>query len=216
MLDRHQLLAQRGDLLVENVDLRQRALGDLLLRSERIGGRARLVARRVGAGAALGGLAQQALPLALRSFERRGKRGDFRLVFALLRALHGEQAGQLFDLAVESGERRVLARHLARKEELRQHEHRQEKNDHQQHRRQRVDEARPIIHASVAASARQRHRSTPQDPPPSAPCRGGAQRASRSLASRRRSLRMSSCWADCASTQSRICCCSWRMCVTSN
>ena len=76
-------------------------------------------------------------------------------------ALHRQQAGQLLDLAVELGERGVLAGHFARQEELRQHEHRQQEDDDQQHRRQRVDEARPVVHALEAAPVRQRHGLTP-------------------------------------------------------
>ena len=62
------------------------------------------------------------------------------------RALERQQIGQFLDLPIEPHERLVLARNLAREEELRQHEHRQQENDHQQHRRQGVDEARPIVH----------------------------------------------------------------------
>ena len=90
-------------------------------------------------------------------FEGRGEGRDLALVGALLRALQREKIGQFLDLPVEPGERLVLAGHLARQEELRKHEYRQQKNDDEQHRRQRVDEARPVVHRLVAASARQRH-----------------------------------------------------------
>ena len=99
---------------------------------------------------------------ALSSVARQGR--DLGLVRALLGALQRQEVGQLLDLPIELGERLVLARDLPRQEELRQHEHRQQKNDDEQHRRQSVDEARPIVHRLVAASARQRHRSTPSRP----------------------------------------------------
>ena len=104
-------------------------------------------------------------------------------------------------------QRRVLARHLARQEELRQHEHRQQEDDDQQHRRQRVDEAGPIVHALEAPPLRQRHGLLRA---------ASRQCVSRSLVRRRSSLRMSSCWAVWALTQSRICCCSCRMWLTSD
>ena len=160
-LNRRQLFAQRADLFVEDVDLGERARRDLPLRVERAGRGGRLVVRRFDAAAALRRLVEQALTLVLRSLERRREGGDLRLILVLLRALEGEHARQLLDLAIELGERRVLAGHFARQEELREHEHRQQENDHQQHRRQRVDEAGPVIHARQSPSARRRHRIAP-------------------------------------------------------
>ncbi len=153
LLDRGELFAQRRDLLVEHVDLGERAGGDLLLLIER--------ARRgggppggVGGGRALRRLVLQTLLLALGVVEGRGEGRDLGLVDALLRALQREKIGQFLDLPVEPGERLVLAGHFAGEEELRKHEYRQQKDDDQQHRRQRVDEARPVVHRLVAASAR--------------------------------------------------------------
>ena len=154
VLDRGQLLAQRGDLLVEDVDLRERARGDLLLRVERVDGGVRLVGRRLGARAAASAalVCSRCWSFCAR-FERRREHGDLAFVGVLLAALHRQQARQLLDLAIEPRERAVLARHLAGEEELRQHEHREQEDDDEQHRRQGVDEAGPIIDAFDAASA---------------------------------------------------------------
>ena len=52
LLERRELAAQGGDLLVQDLDLRQRPRGDLLLGVERLVERGDLAARRGGAGAA--------------------------------------------------------------------------------------------------------------------------------------------------------------------
>ncbi len=157
VFDRRELLAQRRDLLVEHVDLGERPSGYLHLLVERGRRRRSLAARGVGLDNALRGGVLEPLLLALSGVERRGKGRNLALVDALLGALQRQEVGQLLDLLIELGERLVLARDLPRQEELREHEHRQEKNDDEQHRRQRVDEARPIVHRLVPASARQRH-----------------------------------------------------------
>ena len=133
-----------------------------------------------------------------RRVKRRVERREIRLRRLLARALQGEERGQLVDLAVQLVQRRILARHLAREKELGQHEHGQEKDDDEQHGRQGVDETRPVIEgAGRAPRASQRHQ-----------WRSGseARRRSRPLISL-----FCSAWD---STQSRICCCSERMCCT--
>ena len=91
---------------------------------------------------------------------------------------------------------------LPRQEELAEHEDREQEDDGEQQRRERVDEARPVIELAAVAPRR------------AAPAAGHGIRAACS-----RDRRSSTCFssfsrAACASTQSRIICCSARMCWT--
>ena len=73
-----------------------------------------------------------------------------------------QQVGQLRDLRVEPLQRRVLAGDFLLQEELHHDEHREQEDDAEDQRRQRVDEARPVIHAAVAAAGSgECHRSVP-------------------------------------------------------
>ena len=112
-----------------------------------------------------------------------------------------QQLGELRDLRVEAGERGVLSGHLLRQVELHDREHGQQEDDAEDQRRQRVDEARPVVHAGVAAGTCDSH--------------GGTYLwtfSRTSISSRRR---ISRCCSDWESTQSRIICCSVRMWWTS-
>ena len=116
--------------------------------------------------------------------------------------LQRQQLGQFVDLRVEAVEHLVLAGDFAAEQELRQHEDGQQEHDGQQQRRQRVDEARPVVDAAIAApAAGERHASSPP----------GFFSASASCSSVRR---IAFCSSDCASTQSRMICCSVRMFLT--
>ena len=84
VLDRGELAAQRGDLLVEHVDLGERARGNVLLRVQRRTGRRHLVVDAVGRRGAFSGRVLQALPLLFGGVERRGQGRDLDLVVARL------------------------------------------------------------------------------------------------------------------------------------
>ena len=162
VLERADLLAQRGDLLVEDLHLAQGLLADLALVVEfaRKRGRA-LVGGVAGAGALRQQLLEPAL-LRLGSRQRRLQVGKRILLVLRVGSLQRQQLGQFVDLRVEAIENRVLAGDLAAEKELRQHEDGEQEHDGQEQRRQRVDEARPVVNAPVGAPPCQRHVNAPR------------------------------------------------------
>src|SRR5690606_28468137 len=145
--------------------------------------------------------ALQARTLGLGTGERSAQRRKRILEILIGRALQGQKLRQLVDLRVEPVEHLVLAADLAAEQELRQHENREQEHDGEQQRRQRIDEAWPEIDAALPpVASRQRH----------------YLRSLSASAICSRIAREALCSSDCASTQSRIICCSWRMLRTSS
>ena len=89
------------------------------------------------------------LLLPLGRVERRGESRYLAFVDPLLGALERQQIGQLLDLPIETRERGVLPRHLAREEKLREHEYGKQEDDDEQHRRQSIDKSRPVVEAAL-------------------------------------------------------------------
>src|SRR5262249_20238504 len=118
------LPAQSGELLVEKLDLGERIGRDLLLRIE-LSAQARY--RRAGAVACE--LKGETCRLRLLGIEIIAERREIELEFGLGRFLERQQLGELGDLRAQLPERAVLARDLAREEELRHDEHRKQKGD---------------------------------------------------------------------------------------
>ena len=110
-----------------------------------------------GAGVLAFGGAAQAVAFALGRRQRGVQLRDLLLETDLAGPLQREQVGKPRDLRVEARQRGVLAGDFLRQKELRHHEHGEQKDDRQDQRRQGVDEARPVIHAAVAAAAGKRH-----------------------------------------------------------
>src|SRR3954469_8595183 len=158
LLERRKLAPQGGDLLVEHLDLRQRARGEPFLRIE-------LTAERVGLALRVGGAAADAfietfvaVALAFGAGQARSQRGQLFLEDHLAGLLQRKKLRELRDLDREAAERGVFAGHFLGQVELHDDEYRQQKDDAEHQRRQRVDETRPIIHAAVAARACESHR----------------------------------------------------------
>ena len=165
--ERPELPAQRHDLLIENLDLGERAGVHALLAVERARelvelalGLAELPLHDGGARSAFGGGAQ-AVALVLGARQARPQARDLVLEIDLAGLLERQQIGELGDLDVEAGERGVLAGHLLREEELHHHEHGEQEDDAENEGRQRVDEAGPVVDAAFAASACECHVSSP-------------------------------------------------------
>ena len=156
VLERGDLPAQRADLLIEDFDLRHRARGRRLLMSIWVLSPLTL-ALPAPAFWRLGGGPAQAVAFALGRRQRGAQLRDLLLETDLAGPLQRQQVGEPRDLRVEARERGVLAGDFLRQKELRHHEHGEQKDDRQDQRRQRVDEARPVIHAAVAAAAGKRH-----------------------------------------------------------
>ncbi len=140
--------------------------------------------------------------LALRGVERGLQVGEAVLGVLGVALFQRQQLRQLVDLRVEARQHLVAAADLAAEQELRQHEDRQQEHDRHEQRRQRVDEARPVVDVAIAcACPGERHIS-------SVP-------GSSAASARRSSVRrIAFCSSDCASTQSRMICCSVRMFLT--
>ena len=157
LFERGDLAAQRADLLIENFDLRDGARGRRLLeidlRTEPADfGLAGVVARL----RAFGGAAHP-VALAFDGGERGAQLRDLGLEAGLAGPLQRQKLGEARDLRGQAGQRRILAGDLLRQKELRHHEHGEQKDDREDERRQRVDKARPVIHAAVAAASRKGH-----------------------------------------------------------
>ncbi len=145
LLERADLLAQRGQLLVEQCHLRlclARQVG--LLRELRVEVRDFGILAR-DAGASPRNFAREPVSLECRRRKRRLQRGEVGLEIAGIGLFELQQVAQLRDLRVEPRHRRVLAADLLPEKELAQHEQREQENDHQQEARQGIDEARPVI-----------------------------------------------------------------------
>ena len=152
-LQRGELASQRRDLLVEHLNLRQRARADPLLRVE--------LAAELGL--PLGGAADAvvealvAVALALGRRQARLQHRELLLEAELAGLLQRQKFGQLRDLRVETVERGVFTGDLLRQVKLHEHEHGEQKDDAEDQRRQCVDESGPVIHAAVAAGACKSH-----------------------------------------------------------
>ena len=155
VFERRELAAQRGDLLVEQLDLRQRARGDALLRRRAATRKLALPGRCRSPAPSLTPLSRSRSALGGR--EVRAQRGERVLEVGLADLFQRQQLGELGDLRVEPLQRGVLAGHFLRQEELHHHEHREQEDDAEEQRRQRVDEARPVVDAAFAARAGERH-----------------------------------------------------------
>ncbi len=154
IFDRRELAAQGGDLLVQYVDLRHSAGGDLFFRGELLLG----AALSRGSALARRELGFELGLVLLRRFERRGESGELIVGIGLAGPLQSQERGQFVDLLMQLGEHRVLAGDFAGEEELRQHEDREKEGDGEQHGRQGIDEARPIIDmAGLPSGPRQGH-----------------------------------------------------------
>ena len=101
-LDRGKLAAQRGDLLVEDFDLRQRLGGNLLLAVELAGQFGDLALRRGGARAGALGETFIFVAVALRGRERRLQLRELVGQIGLARFLHRQEIGEFGDLRVEA------------------------------------------------------------------------------------------------------------------
>ena len=147
LLERAELAAQRRDLLVEHLDLRQRAQRDALLGVE-LGRQLGDLALR-GRGAAAQSFVESPVAVAL-AFAR-GEAGAQLRDLLFERELAGlferEQVGELRDARGQPLQRGVLAGHLLRQHELHDHEHAEQEDDAEDQRRQRVDESGPVIDA---------------------------------------------------------------------
>ena len=152
-----ELAAQRGDLLVEQLDLRQRAGGQRSSARRAAPVKLADLALRRG-GAAADALVQplQAVALAFGAGEAGAQLRELLLEIELAGLLQRQQLGQLRDLRVEPLQRRVLAGDFLRQEELHDHEHREQEHDAEEQRRQRVDEARPVIRCRVRGASCER------------------------------------------------------------
>ena len=91
LLDGRELAAQRGDLLVEDLDLRQRAGGNFLLAFELAGEFGGLALRRGGAGAGAVGEAFEFVAVALGGGERGAQLRQLVLQIGLAGLLHRQQ-----------------------------------------------------------------------------------------------------------------------------
>ena len=125
---------------------------NLLLAFELAGEFGNLALRRRGAGAGAFGDAFEFVAVALGAGERGAQLRELVLEIGLAGLFHRQQLGELRDLRVEPGQRGVLAGDFLLQIELHHHEHGEQEDDAEDQRRQRVDEARPVVHAAVAAA----------------------------------------------------------------
>src|SRR6266480_1806814 len=151
-LERSQLTAQRADLLVQHLDLRQRARGHAFLGFERlvefIG-----AALRIAAGAGKTVIeALDAGALALGGSKAGASLRELVVEIELAELFQRQQIVQLRDLGVELFQRLVLAGDFLRQEELHHQEYGQQEHDRQHQRRQCIDESRPVIETGFAAA----------------------------------------------------------------
>jgi len=197
-LDGGQLAAQRRDLLVEDLDLRQRPGGDFLLAFELAGEFGDLALRRGGARAGALGQALEFVAIARGGSERGLQLRELVFQIGLAGLLQRQQFGELGDLRVEAGQRGILAGDFLLQIELHHHEHGQDEDDAEDQRRQRIDEARPVVHAAFAAARSCKRHDL-----------GHLSTFSRTMTSS--SFLISRCCSAWLSTQSRIICCSLRM-----
>ncbi len=157
LFERRELAAQRRDLLVEHLDLCQRACGKSLLGID-LAGELGDLALRIGCAAAEAFVEPlEAVAFAFGPGEARAHLGELLLEAELAGLLQRQQLGELRNLRGETRERGVLAGDLLRQIELHDHEHGEQEDDAEDQRRQRVDEAGPIVHAGVAAGACKSH-----------------------------------------------------------
>ena len=112
LFDRGELAAQRRDLLIEHLDLRQRARGELLLAFELAGEFGDLALRGSGAGAGALGCAFEAVALAFGGGERGAQLRELVLEIGFAGFLHRQELGQLGDLRVEPVAARCPCRRL--------------------------------------------------------------------------------------------------------
>jgi hypothetical protein len=160
LFERGELAAHRGDLLVEDIDLRERALATAASRRRAAAApRGRLAGGRRQAGAARIDQPLQAALVLLGRVERGGERGESRLHVGLAERSSARScvSSSIWRL------RRVSAVSLPltsrdRKNCASMNTDEQE-DHHQQHRRQRVDEARPVVDSGRRAGGRARRRS---------------------------------------------------------
>ena len=151
-LERRELAAQRADLLVQHLDLGERARGHRFFRIERL---VELVgaALRVAAGAGEAVIEPlDAVALALSGGKAGAQLRELVVERELAELFQRQQIVQLRDLGVELLQRLVLAGDFLRQEELHHQKHRQQEHDRQHQRRQRVDETRPVIETGFIAS----------------------------------------------------------------
>ena len=143
-VQRLQLAAHGGDLLVQQLDLGQRLRRDLLLLVERglqpadgDAGAVALRARAFEQGGEIGILVLLGGEIIL-------QRHEARFDVLLRRLLEREELRQFRDLGAQLAQGRILAGDFPRQQELRHHEHRQQEGDDQQQLRHRVHEAWPV------------------------------------------------------------------------
>jgi hypothetical protein len=152
LLERRKLAAQRADLLVQHLDLRQRSPRDVLFRSQRL---VEFIGAAGGVAAGAGEAVIKALDAVALGFGR-GEAGlqlrDLIVERERAEFYQRQQVVQLRDLGIELLQRLVLAGDLLRQEELHHQEHRQQEDDRQHQRRQRIDKARPVIESGFAAA----------------------------------------------------------------
>src|SRR6185312_15805247 len=121
--ERGDLAAQRADLLIENLDLRNGARGrrlldvDLRIKLANFGLAGILARLRAFGGAA------HPVALAFDGGERGAQLRDLGLQTGFAGPLQRQELGEARDLRGQAGERRVLAGDLLRQKELRHHEH---------------------------------------------------------------------------------------------
>ena len=158
LLEGGELAAQRGNLLVENLHLRQRAGAELFLRIELTAELSNLAlsARRPAADALIE--AAIAVAIAFRRGEARANLRELLLETELAGFFQGEKLSELRDLCVETGQRRIFSRDFLGEIKLQEHKHREQEHDAEDEGRERIDEARPIIQAAVPACACKGHR----------------------------------------------------------
>ncbi len=148
------LAAQRADLLVQHLDLRQRARRDLLF------GIQRLVEFAGAAGGVVAGAGEAVIealdPVALGfgGGEAGAHLRQLVVEIELAEFFQRQQVVQLRQLGVERLQRLVLAGDFLRQEELHHQEHRQQEHDREHQRRQRIDEARPVVEAGSRCGVR--------------------------------------------------------------
>ena len=149
LFERRELPAQRRDLLVEQLDLRQRARGQASSAASSCARQARSPCRVPACRPSSRPLSRSRSVSAVARL--RAQLRERVLEVRLADLFQRQQLGELRELRVEPLQRGVLAGDFLRQEELHDHEHREQEHDAEDQRRQRVDEAGPVVDAAFAA-----------------------------------------------------------------